>query len=218
MRLGERDRVHQQVEPAEPLRHRREGAIEALVVPDIALDAQLAAEARGQLAHVRLDARTLVGEGEGRTLGCESLRHGPRDRPSIRHAGDERQLPVEESRHGVPPYRITIGRPLPVLHCGPVGATRLLSAFAVAMALAFVPAASGATGDLTVTVSRLNVQPTIERGKPVSFGVTYTVRGPLQRRALATVALALTGATGSARATRSRLGPRPCGRRSGSGA
>ena len=100
VRLGERDRVHQQVEPAEPLRHLREGAIEALVVPDVALDAELAAEARGQLAHVRLDARTLVGEGERRTLGCESLRHGPRDRPSIRHAGDERQLPVEESRHG----------------------------------------------------------------------------------------------------------------------
>jgi hypothetical protein len=61
------------------------------------------------------------------------------------------------------------------------------------MALAFVPAASGATGDLTVTVSKLNVQPTIERGKPVRFGVTYAVRGPLKRRARATVALALTG-------------------------
>jgi hypothetical protein len=61
------------------------------------------------------------------------------------------------------------------------------------MALAFVPAASGATGDLTVTVSKLNVQSTIERGKPVRFGVTYTVRGPLKRHALATVALALTG-------------------------
>jgi hypothetical protein len=61
------------------------------------------------------------------------------------------------------------------------------------MALAFVPAASGATGDLTVTVSPLNVQPTIVRGKPVRFGVTYTVRGPLKRRARATVRLALTG-------------------------
>ncbi len=169
VRLGERDRVHEQVEPAEPLRHRREGAVEALVVPDVALDAQVAAEARGELAHVRLDARTLVGEREGRALGCQRLRHGPRDRPSIRHAGDERQLPVEESRHGVPPYRITIGRPLPVLHCGPVGATRLLSAIACAMALAFVPAASGATGDLTVTVSTLNVQSTIQRGKPVTL-------------------------------------------------
>lgn len=61
------------------------------------------------------------------------------------------------------------------------------------MALAFVPAASGATGDLTVTVSKPSVQPTIRRGKPVRFGVTYTVRGPLKRRARATVALALTG-------------------------
>ena len=88
-----------------------------------------------------------------------------------------------------------------------MGATRLLSAFAIAMALAFVPAASGATGDLTVTVSRLNVQPTIERGKPVSFGVTYTVRGPVKRRALAKVALALTGRAGQR--TRYTVASRP---------
>jgi hypothetical protein len=74
-----------------------------------------------------------------------------------------------------------------------VGATRLLSAVACAMVLAFVPAASGATGDLTVTVSQLDVQTTIERGKPVSFGVTYTVRGPAKRRAQAMIALVLTG-------------------------
>jgi hypothetical protein len=50
----------------------------------------------------------------------------------------------------------------------------------------------------------LNVQPTIERGKPVSFGVTYTVHGLPQRRALAKVALAPTGQTGQ-RALHSRV-------------
>ena len=172
--------------------------------------------ARGELAHVRLDARALVGEREGRTLGCECLRHGPRDRPSIRHAGDERQLPVEESRHGVPPYRITIRRPLPVLHCGPVGATRLLSAVACAWPSPSCPRPSGAAGDLTVTVSTLRVPPTIERGKPVSFAVTYTVHGPKQRRALATVKLAADRRPRNRyRSPRDR---RRCGRRSGSGA
>ena len=75
------------------------------------------------------------------------------------------------------------------------------------MALAFVPAASGATGDLTVTVSKLNVQSTIQRGKPVRFGVTYTVRGPLKRRALATVALSMTPQAGQR--TRYTVASRP---------
>ena len=107
----------------------------------------------------------------------------------------------------MPPYRITIGRPLPVLHCGPVGATRLLSAVAFAMALAFVPAASGATGDLTVTVSTLNVQSTIQRGKPVTLRRDLHRARPAQRRALATVALALTGQAGQR--TRYTVASRP---------
>jgi uncharacterized protein (DUF2141 family) len=75
-----------------------------------------------------------------------------------------------------------------------VGATRLFPAVALAMVLALAPAASGAVGDLTVTVQQLRVVPsTIERGKPVSFAVSYVVRGPLTQRAQATVALALTG-------------------------
>ena len=55
----------------------------------------------------------------------------------------------------MPPYRITIGRPLPVLDCGPVGATRLYPPSHARWRSRFVPAASGATGDLTVTVSTL---------------------------------------------------------------
>ena len=93
-----------------------------------------------------------------------------------------------------------------MLHCGPVGGTRLLSAFACAMALAFVPAASGATGDLTVTVTKLDVQSTIERGKLVSFGVKYTVRGPLSG-ARSPRSRSPDDRPDSARATRSRLGP-----------
>jgi uncharacterized protein (DUF2141 family) len=75
-----------------------------------------------------------------------------------------------------------------------VGATRLISAVACASVLALVPAAAGAAGDLTVTVQQLRVSPaTIVRGKPVSFAVSYTVRGPNTRRAQATVNLQLTG-------------------------
>ncbi len=75
------------------------------------------------------------------------------------------------------------------------------------MALAFVPAASGATGDLTVTVTKLDVQSTIQRGKLVRFGVKYTVRGPLKRRALATVALSMTPQAGQR--TRYTVASRP---------
>jgi hypothetical protein len=57
-----------------------------------------------------------------------------------------------------------------------------------------VPAALGATGDLTVTVSRLDVPAKITGGKLASFGVLYIVRGPSSRTALATVILNLNGA------------------------
>jgi hypothetical protein len=83
-----------------------------------------------------------------------------------------------------------------------VGATRLISTVACASVLALVPAAAGAAGDLSVTVQQLRVSPRpIERGAPVSFAVSYTVRGPNTRRAEATVVLQLTGARNRYRVT-----------------
>jgi hypothetical protein len=76
----------------------------------------------------------------------------------------------------------------------PVGALRSLT-IACAL-LALVPAtvsAQGAAGDLTVSVSRLDVPARIKGGKPASFGVRYIVRGPTTRTAFATVDLSLTG-------------------------
>jgi hypothetical protein len=80
-----------------------------------------------------------------------------------------------------------------VLDCTPVGALRRALTIACALVLAFVPAAIGANGDLTVTVSRLTVPPRIQSGKTVTFGVRYIVRGPSSRRATAKVTLVLRG-------------------------
>jgi hypothetical protein len=80
-----------------------------------------------------------------------------------------------------------------VLDCSPVGAPRRSLTIACGLVLAFVPSAIGATGDLTVKVSRLTVPPRIQTGKTVSFGVRYIVRGPSSRRATATVTLVLRG-------------------------
>jgi hypothetical protein len=80
-----------------------------------------------------------------------------------------------------------------VLDCSPVGAPRRSLTIACGLALAFVPSAIGATGDLTVSVSRLTVPSRIQSGKTVSFGVRYVVRGPNSRRAMATVKLVLRG-------------------------
>ena len=83
--------------------------------------------------------------------------------------------------------------PAAVLDCTLVGALRSLT-IACALVLAPVPAAFGARGDLTVTVSRLDVPTKITGGKLASFGVRYIVRGPSSRTALATVILNLNGA------------------------
>jgi hypothetical protein len=72
-----------------------------------------------------------------------------------------------------------------------VGAKRLSVAITCALVLALLPAASGAAGDLGVSVSRLTVPTKIVRGKPTSFVVRYVVRGPANRRAMAKVTLTL---------------------------
>lgn len=85
-----------------------------------------------------------------------------------------------------------------MLDCGPVGATRRTLAIACALVLAIAPAASAsarANGDLTVTVSRLDVPAKIQSGKRVTFAVRYIVSGPATRRAMATVVLDLRGAS-----------------------
>ncbi|HEY1479763.1 MAG TPA: hypothetical protein VGF46_07015 [Gaiellales bacterium] len=73
-----------------------------------------------------------------------------------------------------------------------MGATRLIPAIACALTLAFAPAASAATGDLTVSVARLTVPATVRVGQTTGFAVRYVVRGPVKRRANATVLLVLT--------------------------
>jgi hypothetical protein len=68
---------------------------------------------------------------------------------------------------------------------------RLSAAIVSAIALAFVPAATAATGELTVSVSKLTLPKRLQPGKMVTFGVRYIVRGPLKRRANATVEVRL---------------------------
>ena len=53
----------------------------------------------GEVAHVLLDALSLVGEGDGRALVGEALRDRPRDRALIRDAEHERLLAFEPAGH-----------------------------------------------------------------------------------------------------------------------
>ena len=72
-----------------------------------------------------------------------------------------------------------------------MGGRRLFSALIAVLALVLVPAASAATGDLSVSVGQLTSPSKIKLGKTVGFGVRYTVRGPAAKRAKATVVLVL---------------------------
>jgi hypothetical protein len=60
-----------------------------------------------------------------------------------------------------------------------------------ALLLAVVPSAAGAKGDLSVAVGKLQPPKTIQIGQSARFTVRYIVRGPLTRRASATVSLLL---------------------------
>jgi hypothetical protein len=74
-----------------------------------------------------------------------------------------------------------------------VGAKRLSVAIACALAVVPVTAALGATGDLGVSVARLQLPAKARHGQPASFAVRYVVHGPASRRANALVTLTLTG-------------------------
>jgi hypothetical protein len=74
-----------------------------------------------------------------------------------------------------------------------VGATRLSVVCACALALVIAPTSVAATGDLTVSVSRLEVPAKIVTGKRTSLSVRYVVHGPASRRAKATVKVVLLG-------------------------
>ncbi len=76
-----------------------------------------------------------------------------------------------------------------------VGATRLSVVCACALALVAAPGSVAATGDLTVSVSRLQVPAKIVTGKTTTLSVRYVVRGPASRRAKATVMVVLLGTT-----------------------
>ena len=82
--------------------------------------------------------RALVREGEPGTLLGGAAAPLPTRSTAVRHAGDQRQLPLEESRHGDPPYRIAPVQPAAVLDCRHVGALRFLTV-ACALVLAVVP-------------------------------------------------------------------------------
>jgi hypothetical protein len=75
-----------------------------------------------------------------------------------------------------------------------VGATRLSVVCACALALVAAPSSVAATGDLAVSISRLQVPAKITRGKTTTLSVRYVVRGPASRRARATVVVVLAGA------------------------
>jgi hypothetical protein len=68
---------------------------------------------------------------------------------------------------------------------------RRFPALVAVLAVVLVPAAAGATNDLSVGVGQLTLPSKITLGRSVSFGVRYTVRGPAAKKAKATVVLVL---------------------------
>src|SRR4029077_8117511 len=94
--LGERDRVGHEIEAADPLDELSERLVDALVAGDVALDADVGADRRGQLAHARLDALALVGEGKRRALLGQPARDRPGERALVRDARNEGDLAVQQ--------------------------------------------------------------------------------------------------------------------------
>ena len=94
--LRERDRVSHQVEPADALDQLGEGPVDALVAGDVALDADVGADGRCELAHGRLDALALIGERDLCALLGQPARDRPGQRALVRDARDERDLPLQQ--------------------------------------------------------------------------------------------------------------------------
>ena len=83
-----------------------EDAGEVVVGADVALGDERAVDARGEIAHVLLDALALVREGDARALVGEPLRDRPGDRALVRDAEDERLLAFEPAGHRGDPNRL----------------------------------------------------------------------------------------------------------------
>ena len=100
--LGGREchRVDEDVEAsAERVRNLGEDTGDVVVRAHVALGDERARDARGEVAHVLLDALALVGEGDRRSLVGEPLRDRPGDRALVRDAEDERLLAFEPPGH-----------------------------------------------------------------------------------------------------------------------
>jgi hypothetical protein len=90
-----------------------------------------------------------------------------------------------------------------------VGATRLSVVCACALALVIAPGSVAATGDLAVSVSRLEVPARIVTGKRTTLSVRYVVHGPASRRAKATVVVVLLGTSNQYRISSNATMVRP---------
>ena len=85
--------------PPNDVRHLGEDTRDVVVGAHVALGDERALDGRREVAHVLLDALSLVGEGNGRALVGEALRDRPCDRALIRDAEHERLLAFEPAGH-----------------------------------------------------------------------------------------------------------------------
>ena len=83
----------------ERVRHLGEDTRDVVVGAHVALGDERASDGRREVAHVLLDALSLVGEGNRRALVGEALRDRPRDRALVRDAEHERLLSFEPAGH-----------------------------------------------------------------------------------------------------------------------
>jgi hypothetical protein len=95
VRLREGDRVDEEIEATKAADDGVERLLDRGVVARIHLDAEVRADAGGEVADVLLDALTLVGEGQLGTLPVQLLRDAPRDRAPVRDTADESELAFE---------------------------------------------------------------------------------------------------------------------------
>src|SRR6185437_14048957 len=91
-RIGEGDRVNEEIEPAPALFQRRKGPVKARLVRHVAIEHDVAADGLGERLYALAEGIALIGEGKLRSLCMNGLRDRPGNRAVVGDAHNEATL------------------------------------------------------------------------------------------------------------------------------
>ena len=97
--VGERDRVHQEIERAPLLGDGRERGVDRRRVLDVARQQQVGIDGLRQRLDAAAERLALIGEGERRAVRGERLRNAPGDRVVVGDPHDQPALALHQPRH-----------------------------------------------------------------------------------------------------------------------